>query len=343
MAQTFQGQIDEAYINSYREGFMHAFQQKDSRFRPYVLEKPQKSEYEYHDRIGVADRMNKVTSRYGDSPLNEVPHDRRRTELENFDWGKIIDEDVDVIRVLTDPSTAYTQSAVYAANREIDYICRDGVFADVRTGKEGDTTIKFVPANDDADAISIGEEALVDKEYTPDESLVVTKSNSSPSFYEGIDIGSQFVREGSAAESNITLDKLRAARYVLQAMEVIDQGEVLDCWLSANQFEALLRIKEVYHGDTAVRKRLEEGAVTSFMGYRFIHYEGLSKTGNYRHCIIAKQKTALQLAIGIDKTIQVFPRPDKKNLPYIYIKMAMGMTRMWGDAVARLNCDETVL
>ena len=111
--------IERSYINMYKEGWEHSFQQKDSKFQPFVMQGTQASEFDFEERIGLADDMEKVINRYGDTPSMEVPHERRRIGLEDFVWGKGIDPR-DLVRVASDPTNKYTEAGVMGANRKVD-------------------------------------------------------------------------------------------------------------------------------------------------------------------------------------------------------------------------------
>ena len=111
--------IETSYKNMFKEGFEQAFQQSNSRLRPYVEVESQASEFDYYDRVGLADDMSEDTQRYGDNPVNEIPHDRRRIGLRDFELGKPIDEK-DLIRVVSDPTNAYTTAMVASAHRKVD-------------------------------------------------------------------------------------------------------------------------------------------------------------------------------------------------------------------------------
>jgi hypothetical protein len=122
-------------------------------------------------------------------------------------------------------------------------------------------------------------------------------------------------------------------------LDAISQDEVLNCFISAKQFENLLGITEIINSDYAVRKSLSEGSVTTFMGFRFIHCERLPLASGVRSCFVFKPK-ALKLAISQDITADMWRLPAKKNIPYLYTKFGVGTSRMWGECLARIGCAE---
>jgi hypothetical protein len=322
-------EIEKAYINKFRAGFADAFQQSTSRFRPYVEIERQAAEFEFYDRIGLATKMQQVTSRYGKNPINDVPHERRRVALKDWDWGMPVDEK-DLIRVLTDPSGSYTQAALKEANRQVDEIVVAGAFAPAYTGKNGENVVTFVPSV--SGKINVGAVSNVN-------SHIATAGfwNLATGSVEGVDVAVDFVTTGSPASSGLTLDKLKSYRTTLLKLEAIEQDAVIDLFLPAEGFQQLLTIDEVINSDYATRKSLAEGNVTTFMGYRFIHSEKLPRSGGVTQCIALAGRPAIKLAIAKDIDAQVWRLTERKNIPYIYVKMTMEAVRFWGEITGRIN------
>lgn len=322
-------EIEKAYINSFKAGFAQAFQQTTSKFRPYVEIERQASEFDYYDRIGLADDMATVTSRYGDNPMSEITHDRRRIGLADYDQGKAIDEK-DLVRVAMDPTSAYMQALVASANRKFDDLVISTLTATAYTGKAGATTVAF--ATNNADDVTIG--AVSD----PGNNYTATTYYNREAATEGIDVDYRFTGT-TGASSGLTLKKLKAVRTAMLRLQAIDQDEILNCFVSAKQLEDLLGITEVINSDYAVRKSLAEGNVTTFMGFRFIHSERLPLASGIRSCFVFKPR-AIKMSISQEISADIWRLPAKKNIPYIYVKMGLGGSRMWGENLARIGCAE---
>lgn len=322
-------QIEKAYVNSFRAGFEQAFQQTMSRLRPYVEVERQSGEFDYYDRIGLADDMTEVTTRYGDNPVNEINHDRRRIQTRVYELGKPVDEK-DLMKVLTDPSHAYTQAMVASANRKIDDIIAAGFTATAFTGKSGGTSVAF--ASSTADKYTVGKISDVSQRFA---NGTYTVSEAST---EGIDVNVSYTGT-TGATGGLTLAKLRIVREVMMKLDAITQDTVLNCFVSARQIQDLLSIDQVINSDYAVRKALAEGSVTTYMGFRFIHCERLPKSDSTRYCFVTLPK-AYKLAIDKDINVDAWRLSAQKNIPYIYLSMAMGGSRMWGEVLARIGCNE---
>lgn len=294
-------QVDTALVNAYRSNIEIQFQQKGSRLRPYVRVESQKAEFEFYDRIGPTDAV-EVSSRHADTPLISTPHDRRRVSLRDFDWADMVDR-ADKIRMLADPTSAYSQNAVYAFGRKMDDILVDAAFGTAYTGKTGSTTVAWPSATQE--------------------------------------IAANYVESGAPAASNLTIGKLRRARYMLDANEALEDGEDLVAVVHASQIQALLRQTEVTSADYNTVKALVEGRVDSFMGFKFVRMNRLPKSGNNRSCLFFA-RGGLLAAVGYDIMVDVGPRRDKRNSIQVYVCMNMGATRMWEEKVIKVLCDETV-
>jgi len=172
-------QITTAFVQQYRANVEHLVQQKGSRLRALVRAETQAAEFEFYDRIG-ATTAQEVTGRHQDTPLINVPHDRRRVSLRDFDWADLIDRP-DRIRMLIDPSSPYSQNAAYALGRKMDDVILDAAFGTVYTGKTGATTVTF------------------------------------PNTQQ---IAVDYVESGAATNSGLTIAKLRKAKEILDKNEV---------------------------------------------------------------------------------------------------------------------------
>jgi hypothetical protein len=292
--------IDTALVQTYRSNIEIQFQQKGSRLRDTVTVESQKSEFDFYDRIGPVDAV-EIQSRHSDTPLLETPHSRRRIGLRDFDWADMIDRP-DKIRMLADPTSSYTQNAVMSLGRKMDDIIIGAAIGDVITGKTGGTTKNFA---DDGGSV----------------------------------IANSYVESGTTVTSNLTVGKLRRARYLFDKNEAIDDGDSLTLVVTASQIQALLRTVEATSSDYNTVRALVNGEINSFMGFNFVRTERLTKTANTRHCL-AYPSSGITLAVGTDINVDVGPRRDKRNNTQVYVCASFGATRMWGEKVVQINCEE---
>ncbi|UOF78052.1 major capsid proteiN [Caudoviricetes sp.] len=243
-----------------------------------------------------------VTSRHADTPLISTPHDRRRVGLRDFDWADLIDNK-DKIRMLADPTSSYVTNAVMALGRAQDDVIIQAAFGTAYTGKTGSTNVSFPSASE---------------------------------------IAVDYVESGSATNSNLTIGKLRRARYLLDKAEATTEGQY-DLYLvvDPSQIQSLLRTTEVTNSDYNTIKALVAGEIDTYMGFKFIKSNRLTVVSNVRQCI-AFERQGLLLATGMEITVDVGPRRDKRNSVQVYVCGSFGATRMWEEKVLRIKCDETV-
>lgn len=333
--------IETHYINSFRKGVEHAFQQQESLFEPYVEVVSQNAEEQYYDRLGVADDMQRDQIRYGTNPMSEIEWDRRRSVLEDWDWGKAIDPK-DLKRIAEDPTNDYTRAGVYAAKRKQDDIVLDGIFAPVQTGKSGQTTVSFVADGGTSYSGKVKVGAVSRGHRNP----VTTAGNYvlETGNYEGIVVSHDYVDTGSPTASGLTLPKLRALRRSMMRVEAITQDDIINLFITEEELDDLFKIDEIINADYAIRRSLAEGKVTTYMGYRFIQYTGLKKDSNgYTRCIaIASNNVAGRSAIKLARqqplTVDMWKLSERKNIPYIYIKLGAKAVRMWGELTGEIKC-----
>jgi hypothetical protein len=243
-----------------------------------------------------------VTTRHGDTPLIGTPHDRRRVALRDFDWADLIDRK-DKLRMLADPTSSYTTNAVWAMGRKMDDILIEAAFGTAYIGKTGSSTVTFPAASE---------------------------------------VALNYVEQGAAANSNLTIGKLRKVRTLLKKAEAVNEGEYdLTAVVGPEQTQALLRTKEITSEEYNSVKALVNGEVDTFMGFKFIESNRLPITGNTREDLFFERE-GLLLSVASDIMVDVGPRRDKRMTNQVYVCGSFGSSRMWEEKVIRVKCDETL-
>ena len=292
-------QVDTALVHTYKSNIDIQFQQKGSRLRPYVRVESQNAEFDFYDRIGSVYAV-EVTGRHQDTPLISTPHDRRRVGLRDFDWADLVDKK-DKLRMLADPTSSYTQNAVFALGRKMDDTIIEAAFGVAYTGKTGATQVVFNTA---------------------------------------FEVARDYVESGVAADSNLTIAKLRRTRFLLTKSDQLDDDmELLYMAVTASQIDSLLRTTEVTSSDYNSVKALVAGTIDTFMGFKFIRLERLTKVSTLRSCI-AWATGGLILAVADEVNVDVGPRRDKRNSTQIYVSGSFNASRMWEEKVVRVYCVE---
>ena len=93
--------VDAAFIEAFKSNVIHLCQQHPSRLRSTVDEMVVKAEFANVERIGIREAVEKTT-RHTPTPILDVPHDRRKLDMQDFQWADMIDEE-DQIRMLISP------------------------------------------------------------------------------------------------------------------------------------------------------------------------------------------------------------------------------------------------
>jgi hypothetical protein len=243
---------------------------------------------------------NEIVGRHNDTPLDDITHTRRRLQASSYNWATLFDT-ADKLQMLIDPTQGYAQSAAMALGRKMDDIIISAASGTAYTGKTGSTATSFLA----------GQQVAVD-----------------------------YVESGAAADSNLTIAKLRRARYLFDSQDVLMDGEGLFAVVGASQIQALLRTTEVTSSDYNAVKALVAGEIDTFMGFKFILSNRLAKSGDDRTCLFYPQ-SAIKLGVAEDITVKVSERSDKNHSMQVYCEARFGAVRMWEEKIVEIACDET--
>ena len=86
------------------------------------------------------------TSRHGDTPLLDVPQEKRWVFPADYEWASLIDEQ-DKLRMLIDPTSPYVRAGAAAMNRAKDDVILAAVFGTNYKGENGTTAETFDTTN----------------------------------------------------------------------------------------------------------------------------------------------------------------------------------------------------
>lgn len=293
-------QITEAFVNQYAANFYELGQQIQSRFQPCVTMMPGiVGQSKAVERVGKAEAYD-ITARHADTKYVEVPHSRRWIDLADKGWAELVDE-LDEIRLLADPKSKYPKLAVQALNRAKDDIIYAAIRGTARTG----TGTQALPA-------------------------------------------AQKIAEGG---TGLTLAKLLATKEILDASEVAQAGEdgeqvtgqmqnaVRFIACSSKQLTNLYGTTEIKSVDYNSVKALSQGAIDTFLGFKFIRSERLAKSGTTRFAV-AWAKPCVALGMGKDVVTSIDRMPSKNQAVQVYARMSLGSVRIEDEGVVEIGCFE---
>ena len=139
--------------------------------------------------------------------------------------------------------------------------------------------------------------------------------------------------------SGMTIDKLRAAKRVLDSNDV-DPSIPRYVAVGPQQIEDLLGTTAVTSSDFNSVKALVQGEIDTFMGFRFIMTNRLPIDGNNVRDCFAWAEDGLALGIGKDIMARIDERAHKGYATQVYYCMSVGASRMEEAKVVKIECDE---
>ena len=292
-------EITTAFVEQYKANVIMLSQQKGSRLRGLIDEETVVGKTAFVERIGAVGAR-RVTARHGDSPLNPTPHSRRRVALFDYDTGDLVD-DLDKVRLLSDPTSAYATAHAYAMGRGMDDEIIPAFFADSYSGEDGSTIVSF-----------------------PSSNVVAVDSHAYSS---------------GSGNAGLTISKLIEVQEMLDSQD-IDPDEPRYIAFSPKQRSNLLETTEVTSADYNSVKALVEGKVDTFMGFKFILTNRLEKDSNNHRRLPVWLPSGMRLAIGKDIMGRITERSDKRFSQYVYFCMSIGATRIEEEKVFEIKCAE---
>jgi len=134
----------------------------------------------------------------------------------------------------------------------------------------------------------------------------------------------------------LTLAKLTEVRKKFKQWHV-PQGTKICLGITAEDWEDLLNINELYNADTSNKKALVDGEVMYFMGIYFVSCERFKTVGGTRQLPAwAQDGIYLSQARGVETRIE--ERSDKSYAKQVFMRMSYGATRMEERRVLQVQC-----
>ena len=139
-------QVSTAFSQQYTTNVELLLQQKGSKLAGTVMTGSYTGKAaKAVEQVGAV-AAQKKTTRHGDTPLINTPHDARWVHPNDYEWADLID-DQDKLRMLIDPQSSYAQNGAYALGRAKDDEIIAAYFGTALTGENGSTSTSFDTAN----------------------------------------------------------------------------------------------------------------------------------------------------------------------------------------------------
>ncbi len=310
-------QITEAFVKQFGSNVYHLSQQKNSRLSPYVRNESQHGSKKFFDRLGSVTAQRKV-SRHGDTPLTSTPHSRRMVSLADYEHADLIDE-VDKIKILIDPTSAYAMAFAMAFGRAMDNEIIDNASGNAYSGEEGTTAVPFP----DAQRL-----AAVDGVATTGVNLNIQTLRLCKAKFDVADVDESIPRYFAYTSSQLQalLGTTQVTSSDFNTVKALVQGEI-----------------DTFLGFKFIRTQLLK---TTSASYTYDINTGVIPTGSSgtlaagaRICL-AWAQDGLILSKGIDPKTRVGERADKSYSAQVFMNMSIGATRMEEVKVVEVLCKE---
>jgi len=295
--------VSTAFTEQYAANVYVLSQQKGSKMRNKVRnETVVAAKNRFFERLGEAEAQ-EITTRHGNTPLNEIPHSRRRLTPADYNTAELLDNQ-DELKMLIQPTSSYANAQAMALGRITDDVIIAAALGSVSTGVAGGTSLDF-----EDDSISIDADAL-----------------GSPTT-----LGTLAV-VGTVAD--IDLEKILLMMQIFNDADV--DPDIPKYWMvSPKTISDMLDITEVGSADYNTVKTLVQGKVDSFMGFNFFWSNRITKDAAtetaYRSIAWAEDGLILGSAENIKSRIT--ERDDKNYSVQVYSEMSCGAIRLDGDKV----------
>lgn len=152
---------------------------------------------------------------------------------------------------------------------------------------------------------------------------------------------SQVVGEDEGtANSNLNLEKLIAAKKILDNNDVDDEERIIV--VNPSAVAALLAIEKVTSSDYAAIKALVAGEINTYMGFRFVKSTRLRGTADGTDTdpmqVVAFLRSGIGFALGQNVQVRMDELPAKHYSTQVYASMTGGAVRIEEEKVVKIEC-----
>lgn len=290
--------VPNHFTTQFDSNWKHLVQQKNSKLKEYVTIDSIEGKEKSYNQID-ATSMTQITDRSKDTRISDQAMAKRWIRPTQYDCAKLVDEwDEQLLGEVVLPTSPIIQSHAQAYARTCDTIIIGALGGTAYTGTTG-TTATVLPA--------------------------------------GQKVAVNYVESGTAANSGLTIAKLRAAKFLFDSNE-IDEEEERIMVVSAKQLQDLLRTIEVTSQDYNSVRALVDGQLNTFMGFKFRRSQLLGKVSTVRSCYAYVKSGVILAERGLKTHMDV--RTDLSHSLQIRSVASLAAVRMEEKKVVEIACDE---
>ena len=280
-------QITVASVQQYKANVELLLQQEGSRLRGMVTTGSHVGKAaSVVEQFGASTAVKKV-NRHADTPLLDVPQDKRWVFPLDYEWASLIDNQ-DKLRMIIDPNSPYARAGAAAMNRAMDDEILIAIFGTNFTGENGTTTETFG---------TVG----------------------SGTYDVSTDVG--------GTGTNMNVAKLQSAIQKLMLANKGELMEAVNGVITSTEHDSLLKEVQVHNKDFGGSAVLVDGKVSRFMGITFTISERLAVVNSTGHLCPVFMKSGVYLGMWNDLMTRVSERADKSHATQIYLCDTFGATR----------------
>lgn len=280
-------QITVAAVQQYKANVELLLQQEGSRLRNMVTTGSHVGKAaSVVEQFGATTAVKK-TNRHADTPLLDVPQDKRWVFPLDYEWASLIDNQ-DKLRMIIDPNSPYARAGAAAMNRAMDDEILIAIFGTNFTGENGTTSEGFG---------TVG----------------------SGTYDVSTDVG--------GTGTNMNVAKLQSAIQKLMLANKGELMEAVNGVITSTEHDSLLKEVQVHNKDFGGTAVLVDGKVSRFMGINFTISERLAVVNSTGHLCPMFLKSGVYLGLWNDLMTRVSERPDKSHATQIYLCDTFGATR----------------
>lgn len=296
-------EIPKHYATMFKDNIEHLVQNGGSILLPYIDDE---SGYTGKGASPVVQfgksRGQEKTDRYGDTPQNKTPRDRRWLFPKTFDWGDLLDPDDDISMVI-DPTSSLSEAAMMGLGEDLDYeYIIPGMLGNNQVGEDGAMTTVSLSAGN----------------------IVGVQVGSSP-----------------AADTGMNVKKLQTAHKILRqnkALRKLRPGERPYVAITAQQEDELFDDAKAIHGDYIVNKAVESGELGRLFKFEPIIIEDLPLDANGDRECPFWLPSGVHCGFWRKWETNIAPNPAKRFHTQIYIAFRAGVTRLQEAKVGKILC-----
>jgi hypothetical protein len=237
--------------------------------------------------------------------------------MTTYQWGDLVDND-DKLKVLINPESEYVVAGRNAFGRVMDDIIIAGALNPSFSGSDGQTA---VPLPTTGGPLGSGQ-------YVPDTPIANDLT----------------IQAGTDDGGGLSPQRLRQIKFMFDKQDV-DPDEERYAVVSSEAIRSMLSFVEVTSADYNTVKALAEGAIDTYMGFKFIMSNRLPVVGaasalqitypainnistNDDQLCLFYTRTGIGLATQEEVKTEIAKRADMSFSTQIYMEMVMGCTRI---------------